>query len=698
MPMRRAAFLVACLFATASFAQVKSSSTKQSPPPTRRDNTQEVLHGVTVADPYRWLEDQNSADTRAWITAQNAYTHALLDAWPGRPRLEKELTALEKVERIRSPFERNDRFFYRKRGADQEQYVIYMRQGLAGKEKVLIDPNPMSADHSTNVDIFDVTKDGKLMAYVIRQGGKDETEVRIMNVDTGKDLPDVLPAALYYDFSFLPDASGFYYSTMIDDGPRVRFHKMGTPVSSDEEVFGKGYQKEAIVVGDPTLDGRYLVIQVLHGASADKTEVWLQNLVKKGPIVPVIKDIDARFLAFPGGDQLYLQTNWKAPRGRVLAIPLAGATLDKAREVVPQGDNAIDSVALTDGKLLVSYVKNASSQVKLFSADGKPAGEMTFPALGSVSDVQSRWDLKNVFLAFSSFAIPPTVYRYESQSGQQTEWAKPEVPVDSASIVVEQVWVTSKDGTKVPMFLVHAKGMKLDGARPTLLTGYGGFVVSNTPYFDPDAILFAERGGVYALANLRGGGEFGEAWHKAGMRDKKQNVFDDFIAASEWLIQNKYTQPSKLSILGGSNGGLLVGAALTQRPDLYRAVVCWHPLLDMLRYDKFMEAQFWVSEYGSADDAEQFRWLYGYSPYHHVEAGVSYPAVLFMTGDGDTRVAPLHARKMTALLQADTASDRPILLRYELTAGHSAGRSVSQGIGDSVDELSFLFWQLGVAP
>jgi len=698
MLKRTAAFFLACLFTTACWAQTNSPSTKQSPPPTRRDNTQEVLHGVTVADPYRWLEDQNSPDTRAWLTAQNAYTHSLLDAWPGRARLEKELTGLFKVERIRPPFERNDRFFYRKRAADQEQYVIYMRQGLTGKEKVLIDPNPMSADHSTNVDIFDVSKDGKLMAYMIRQGGKDETEVRIMNVDTGKDLPDVLPAALYYDFSFLPDNSGFYYSTMLDDGPRVRFHRMGTPVSSDEEVFGKGYKKEAIVVGDSTLDGHYLVIQVLHGSSADKTEVWLQDLVKKGPIVPVIKDIDARFFAFPGGDQLYLQTNWKAPKGRVLAVPLASPALDKAREIVAESDNAIDSVALADGKLLVSYVKNASSQVKLFNADGKAAGEMMFPALGSVSEIQSRWDLKNVFFSFSSFAIPPTVYRYESQSGEQTVWAKPQVPVDSASIEVEQVWVTSKDGTKVPMFLVHGKGMKLDGERPTMLTGYGGFVVSNTPYFDPDAILFAERGGVYALANLRGGGEFGEAWHKAGMRDKKQNVFDDFIAASEWLIQNKYTQPSKLSILGGSNGGLLVGAALTQRPDLYRAVVCWHPLLDMLRYDKFMEAQFWVSEYGSADDPEQFRWLYAYSPYQHVKKGVDYPAVLFMTGDGDTRVAPLHARKMTALLQADTGSDRPIMLRYELTAGHSAGRSVSQSIGDDVDELSFLFWQLGVAP
>jgi len=379
------------ILALASLAQVNGPA-PQSPPPTRRDDTQEVLHGVTIKDPYRWLEDQNSAETRAWIGAQNVYTHTLLDAWPGRARLQQRLTELEKVESIHAPIERGNRFFYRKRAADQEQYVIYVREGLAGKEKPLIDPNPLSADHSTNVEIFDVSDDGKLMAYLIRQGGKDEAEIRVMNVDNGRDLPDVLPSAVYFDLSFLPDASGFYYSTMIDDGPRVRFHKMGTASSSDTEVFGKGYQTEAIVVGDPTLDGHYLVIQVLHGSSADKTEIWLQDLVNKGPITPVIKDIDARFLAFPGGSQLFLQTNWKAPRGRVLALDLTHPDLEKAREVVPESDTAIDSIALADGKLIVSYIKNASSQVKFFTADGKAAGEMAFPALGTSTEIVSRWD------------------------------------------------------------------------------------------------------------------------------------------------------------------------------------------------------------------------------------------------------------------------------------------------------------------
>ncbi|HVP49953.1 MAG TPA: prolyl oligopeptidase family serine peptidase [Candidatus Bathyarchaeia archaeon] len=693
--MKLPCLLVVCGLACASLAQT-STPQKLSPPPTPTDNVTEVLHGVTVTDPYRWLEDQDSPKTRTWIDAQNAYTHAMLDRWPGRAPLEKRLTELMKVESIQSPVERHGRFFYRRRLPDQEQFVVYMRQGVSGKDEVLIDANAMSADHSTSVEIADVSNDGKLLAYMIRTGGRDESEVRVLNVDTRKDLSDKLPDADYFDLAFLPDASGFYYATMLADGPRVKFHKMGTEAATDPEVFGKGYGKESIVIGDPTLDGRYLVIQVFHGSAADKTEIWLQDLAKKGPIVPVVKDIDARFFAFPGGNRLYLQTNWKAPHGRILAIGLADPSLERSPEIVPEDDTAIDSVNLGAGKIIVSYVKNASSVVKVFTADGKPAGKMTFPALGSTFGMQSRWDQKAAFVGFSSFAIPATIFRYDVETAQQSIWAQPKVPVDGASIEVEQVWVTSKDGTKVPMFLVHGKGLKRDRARPTLLTGYGGFTVSNTPHFSSAAIIFAEHGGVYALANLRGGGEFGEAWHQNGMLGKKQNVFDDFIAASEWLIQNQYSNPAKLSIFGGSNGGLLVGAALTQRPELYQAVVCWHPLLDMLRYDKFMEAQFWVSEYGSATNADQFKWLYAYSPYQHVKKGVKYPAVLFMTGDGDTRVAPLHARKMAALLQADTASDRPILLRYELKAGHAGGRSVSQNIGDQTDQLGFLLWQLGV--
>jgi prolyl oligopeptidase len=693
--------LVFLVFAVlpANFAPAQNAgAVTTAPPATRRGDVQETLHGVTISDPYRWLEDQNSPETRAWITQQNEHTHKLLDGWPGRERLEKRLAELKRVERISSPIERNGRLFFRKRAPDQEQFVIYTRQGDAGKEEVLIDPNPMSPDHSTNVDIMDVAKDGRLMAYALRVGGKDETAVHVLDVTARHDLADVLPARVYFDLAFLPDGSGFYYSTMLDDGPRVRFHKMATKAEADTDVFGKGYTKDIIVVGDPSEDGRHLVIQVLHGSAADKVEIWVQDLKKNGPIEPVIKDIDARFFATAVGDEVFLQTNYKAPKGRVMALDLAKPSPENWREVVPEAENAIDGVALAGGKIWVSYVKDAASLVKVFQPDGKFAFEPSLPVLGSVSDMQGRWENPAAYFQYASYAIPPTIYRYDMSTGKQSVWAQVKVPVDKSKFEVKQVWYASKDGTKVPMFLVYAKGIKLDGSNPVLLEGYGGFTVSNTPFFSSDAIVWAERGGVYVLANIRGGGEFGEAWHKAGMLDKKQNVFDDFIGAAEWLIQNKYTNPSKLSILGGSNGGLLVGAALTQRPELYQAVICWHPLLDMLRYDQFMEAQFWVSEYGAAKDPEQFKWLYAYSPYQHVKKGVKYPAVLFMTGDGDTRVAPLHARKMAAMLQANTGSDRPILLRYELKAGHSGGRSLTQDIGDSVDELSFLFWQLGVAP
>jgi len=675
-----------------------ADSVTAAPPATRRGDVQETLHGVTVSDPYRWLEDQQSAETRAWINQQNEYTHKLLDSLPGREQLEKRMSGLKRVERIRTPIVRNGRFFYRKRAADQEQYVIYTRQGAAGKEEVLIDPNPMSADHSTNVDIMDVSKDGKLVAYLVRVGGKDESEVHVLDVATKRDLADVLPARVYFDISFLVDGSGLYYSTMLDDGPRVRFHKLGTKAEADTDVFGKGYTKEVIVVGDVSEDGHHLILEVLHGSAADKVEIFAQDLKKTGPITPLITDLDARFFGFAVGDELFLQTNYKAPSGRVMALNMAKPAPENWREVVPEAETAIDSVTLAGGKILVAYVRNATSVVKAFQPDGKLAFDVSLPALGAVYDVQGRWENPVAYFTYASFAIPPTIYGSDMSSGKESIWAQVKAPVDASKFEVKQVWYASKDGTKVPMFLVYAKGLKLDGSNPVLLDGYGGFAINNTPYFNADAIVWAERGGVYALANLRGGGEFGEAWHKSGMLDKKQNVFDDFIAAAESLIQNKYTNPSKLSILGGSNGGLLVGAALTQRPDLFRAVICWHPLLDMLRYDQFMEAQFWVSEYGAAKDPEQFKWLYAYSPYQHVTKGVKYPAVLFMTGDGDTRVAPLHARKMAALLQADTGSDRPILLRYELKAGHSGGRSLTQDIGDSVDELSFLFWQLGVAP
>src|SRR6516162_837214 len=678
-------------------ARAQQPQPKLPPPPaTRRDDVKEVVQGVEITDPYRWLEDQDSKETRAWIDAQNRYTHAILDSWPGREALQRRLTELMKIESIRPPRERNGRYFYVKRLPDQDLFVSYVKKGPEGKEEVLIDPHPLSPDHTTSAAISEISQDGTLVAWGIRRGGEDEVTLKFRNVDTLRDLPDELPKARYFGGALKPDKSGFYYARMNAEGPRVYYHTLGTDPSKDTEIFGKGYGPDKIINVALSDGGRYLVIIVEHGAAADQTEIYYQDVATQGPIKPVVNDVPARFFGEVGGDRLYLHTNWKAPKGRVLAVDLRDPAREHWQEVVPESGSAIESLNLGGSKLFVNYLENASSRIKVFDDTGKYVRDVSLPSLGSAF-VIARWSGSEAFYGFSSFATPLAIYRYDVASGKQDLWARVKVPIDSNQFEVKQVWYESKDKTRVPMFLVYRKGLKLDGTTPTLLTGYGGFNISETPLFAPTAARWVEQGGVFAVPNLRGGGEFGEAWHRAGMLGQKQNVFDDFIAAAAWLIQNRYTSPAKLAIEGGSNGGLLVGAALTQRPDLFRAVACGYPLLDMLRYQKFLVARFWVSEYGSADNPEQFKYLYAYSPYHHVQPGKKYPAVILFSGDADTRVAPLHARKMTALLQASTWTDGLVLLRYETKAGHSGGLPVTKQIEEQTDVLGFLLWQLNVS-
>ncbi len=673
-------------------------SAPKTPPSTRTDNVKEVLHGVEITDPYRWLEDQDAPETRAWIDTQNAYTNSLISQIPGREQLRQRVAALLKVDSIGLPTERNGRYFFSKRGAEQDQSQIYMRQGPRGKDELLVDPLPMSPDHTITVGVRGVSKDGKLLVYAIRKGGEDETALRVMDVDARKELPDQLPRARYFSALLLPDKSGLYYVKMTPAGGRVFYHKLGTEVAADAEVFGKDYGPDKILVAGLSEDGRHLVIIVLYGSAADKTEVYVQDIANKGPITPIVNDLASRFFPDVAGDTMFLHTNWKAPKNRILAVDLKNPARDHWSEVVPESDAVIENMDLVGGKLVVTYTQNASSRVKVFEPGGKFVRDVALPAIGSVSGFAGRWDSSEAFYSFNSFHIPTTIYRNDLAKGTQEVWGRVQVPIESDKYEVRQVWYASKDGTKIPMFLVYAKGIKLDGSNPTLLTGYGGFNLSELPAFSTRAAAWIMSGGVYALPNLRGGGEFGEEWHRAGMQGKKQNVFDDFIAAAEWLIQNKYTRPSRLAIFGGSNGGLLVGAALTQRPELYGAVICAYPLLDMVRYHKFLVARWWVPEYGSSDDPEQFKYIYAYSPYHHVKPGTKYPAVLLTSGDSDTRVAPLHARKMAALLQAANASNNPILLHYDTKAGHSGGTPVSKLVDENTDQLSFLFWRLGVTP
>jgi prolyl oligopeptidase len=690
-------FLLTFAAAAAVLGNSPASSPVAAPPKTTVAEVKEMVQGTEIIDSYRWLEDQNSPETRAWIDAQNAYSDGMLAKLPGREAVRQQVSAMIKIDSMGAPTVRNNRYFFSKRQADQDQGSLFLRKGLQGKDELLIDPLPMSPNHTVTVGFAAAVKDGSLIAYEVREGGADETTPHLFDVDSRKDLADIFPKARYSGFSILNDKSGVYLAKVTKEGPRVYFHKIGTETANDTEIFGKGYGPETIIGCGLTHDNHYLEISVSHGSSGDHTELYVQDLANKGPLVTIVKDVHSGFNGQIAGDHMYVRTNWNAPKWHVMEVDLKNPAMDKWREVVPESDVVLDGFSLVGGKLAVRYTQNVIPHVKLVEPSGKLVREVPLPALGSVSGLSGEWDSNEAFFSFTSFHIPPTIYRYDIATGKQTVWSELKVPIDTAKFEVKQVWYASKDGTKIPMFLAHAKNLKLDGKNPTLLTGYGGFNVSQTPSFSAFAATWMANGGVLAVANMRGGGEFGEAWHHAGMLEKKQNVFDDFIAAAEWLIQNKYTTPARLAIRGGSNGGLLVGAALTQRPDLFAAVICSYPLLDMVRYQNFLVAKYWVPEYGSSDDAAQFKYIFAYSPYHHVKAGTKYPSVLFISGDSDTRVAPLHARKMTALMQAATAgSDHPILLHYDTTAGHSGGTPAGKQIENTTDELSYLFWQLGV--
>ena len=692
--LRRITWIAAVALAVAGAVAAQDTA---KPPETRTDNVVDDYHGTKVADPYRWLEDQQSPETRAWIDQQNRYTRAVLDALPGRAAIVKRLTELMKVDAFGLPIERGGRIFYSKRLADQDLSVLYERAGVNGTDTVLVDPHPMSPDHTTSVNLEAISQDGARAAYGIRRGGADEVSVHLMDAATRKELPDDLPTADYISMAIAPDNKGVYYSLIKKEGPRAYYHRLGAAPSEDREIFGQGLGPEMLIGLSLSQDGRDLLIHVLHGAAADYSEIYFQDLASSGPVTQLVKGIHALFVAEVAEGRAYLQTNWKAPKGRILATDLKSPAPENWHEVVAESSAVIEDSALVGGKLLVRYVVDASSRLRLYDTSGKMLREIPLPTLGTVSATSGRWDSPDVFFAFQSFAVPLSVYHLDLAGGAVETWAKPSVPIDAAGLETEQVHYASKDGTEIPMFLVHRKGLARDDARPVLLTGYGGFNASITPTFSAQAVMFAEQGGIYAVPSLRGGGEFGEEWHKAGMMEKKQNVFDDFEGAAEWLIREHYSKPGKISIRGTSNGGLLVGAAVTQRPDLFGAVVCRYPLEDMLRYQNFMVAKLWVPEYGASEDPAQFKYIYAYSPYQNVKPGTKYPAVLFVTGDGDTRVAPLHARKMAARMQAANTSSKPILLLYDTQSGHSGGRPLGKLIDELADEMVFLYGELGVS-
>ena len=682
----------------ASSASMGLQRDQVGPPPTRVDDVIDVLHGVPVKDAYRWLEDQESREMRTWIEKQTVYSRSLLDGVSGRQRVRTMVEAIEKVERVSIPFgSAGGRYLLSKSSDVGAAPAWYVRDSSTGKDRLLLTAPRQDDGAPMGLQFKSLSSDGKLLAYGLRRGGEDQTEVRFVDIDTGRLLSDRLPRELYGDTFALPDRTGFYYARRRASGTRILFHRFGTDVETDREIFGSGFDDTQLIRFNFSPDGRYAAAFVSAGAgTAAPTRVYLMNRERGESFLPFITDVAATFSGFFGGSRLFLRTTWNAPNGRLIAVDPTDPARDLWQDIIPESQNVLLTVEPAAGRLIVLSMENVSSRLDVVEADGRLVRRIELPTLGNVYSLTSfGWEQDEVFYQFSSLANP-TTYRYNVATGQQTVWFRPAVPMDSAAIETKQVWYASKDGTRVPMFVISRKGTRLDGDRPTLLSGYGGYGAITSPFYLTEAAVWVQAGGVYAYANIRGGGEFGEAWHRAGMLANKQNTFDDFLAAAEWLIANKYTRPDRLAIIGGSNGGMLVGVAAVQRPDLFRAVVSRYPHLDMIRYHKFLAAAPWVKEYGSPDIAEEFAYLYQYSPYHHVKDGEKYPAMLLVTGDSDTRVAPLHARKMTARMQAATASGRPVLLRYDVRSGHS-GSSIGDRIEQLTDELSFLFWQVGAA-
>ena len=668
------------------------------PPPVAQVQAVEEKFGdTTVTDPYRWLEDGKSPETRAWIDKEMAYTEKYLAQVKIRPEIKKRLRELLHVESFTIPLEANGVFFFKKRLADENQGSIYLRKGLQSKDERLIDATKLSTDQNTSVSIADVPKDASLLVYGVREGGADEQTVHIFDVQTRKDLPDTLPRARYSGINLSPDKKALYYSKVGKEGTQVYLHQLGTKVASDQVIFGKKFGNEVfgqldLIYDQVTENNRYLLITVAHGVPATRVDIYAKDLrTENAPVRPIIHGIDNRFRAINHEDDLYVMTDDGAPKYRVVKVSLADPAPDKWQTVVAEGQDVISGISIVGGKLFVTGLHDVVTQTRIFSLEGKQVGEITYPALGSASEVRGRDESNDGFYSFESFNIPPTIYHYDVATGKASIFAKPKVPFASDDYEVKQVSYQSKDGTRVPMFISSKKGLKRDGSAKALIFAYGGFNVSLVPEWNPEYAWWMEQGGFFAQPNLRGGGEYGEAWHKAGMFQNKQNVFDDLFAAAQYLIDNHYTTNARLAIRGRSNGGLLTGVALTQRPDLWGAIWCGYPLLDMTRFQRFLVGKWWTTEYGSPENPEQFKYIIKYSPYQNVKKGTKYPAVMFNSGDSDTRVAPLHARKMTALVQADDGSDRPVLLHYETEAGHSSGVSINQLVGDTADELSFLW-------
>ncbi|MFH7025903.1 MAG: prolyl oligopeptidase family protein [Heteroscytonema crispum UTEX LB 1556] len=677
-------------------------------PLSRKSNQIDDYHGTKVADPYRWLEDPDSEETKAWVEAQNQVTFGYLNEISARDKIKQRLTKLWDYEKYSIPFKEGVNYFYFKNDGLQNQSVLYTLKTLDGEPRVLLDPNKLSEDGTVALSGLSISEDGKLLAYGLSSSGSDWQEWKVRDVETGKDLEDHLQWIKFSGASWTHDHQGFFYSRY--DEPKEKskledvnyyqklyYHKLGTPQSEDILIYQRPDQKEWGFSGGVTEDGRYLIISVWLGTDP-KNLVFYKDLTNpNAEVVELINEFQADYSFIDNDDNVfYFRTDLNAPRGRVLAIDTKNSIPDNWREVIPQTTETLESVGILNNQFVADYLKDARSQVKIFDLNGAFVREVELPGIGSVGGFGGKRHDTETFYSFTSFTSPGTIYRYDMVTGKSQVFRQPEVDFNPADYETKQVFYSSKDGTQVPMFITHKKGIKLDGNNPTYLYAYGGFNASMTPSFSVSLLVWMEMGGVYAMPNIRGGGEYGEEWHQAGMKHNKQNVFDDFIAAAEWLIGNGYTKTDKLAIAGGSNGGLLVGACMTQRPDLFGAALPAVGVMDMLRFHKFTIGWAWVSEYGSPDNPEDFKALYAYSPLHNLKPDTAYPATLITTADHDDRVVPAHSFKFAAALQASHVGDKPVLIRIETKAGHGAGKPTAKIIEEAADKWAFLVRTLDV--
>ena len=671
-------------------------------------------YGQRIADPYRWLEDVDAADTKAWVEAQNRVTFGFLERIPERAGLRERLTKLWNFERYGAPFRKGGRYFFFKNDGLQNQAVLYQQASLSGAPAVLLDPNTLSSDGTVALSTIELSEDGRYLAYALAASGSDWNEVKVREVATGKDLVDHLRWIKFSGISWSHDGRGFFYSrypeptgdslTGVNRFHKLYYHSLGTDQAKDVLVYERPDQPEWGVDGSVTDDGRYLILTVWLGTDR-RNRVYYKDLGTTAQpnlgaaAVPLLDKFDAGY-GFVGNDGpvFYFWTDGEAPRGRLIAVDTRQPAPARWRTVIPQGQDVLQSVQFIHNTFVASYLHDAHSQVRLVAPDGRVVGDVPFPTIGSVGQITGERKDDEMFYTFTSFLYPTTVFRYDFAAARSEVFKAPKLDFDASRYETKQVFYASKDGTRVPMFITHRKGLALDGSNPTYLYGYGGFNISLTPAFSVGNLVWLELGGVYAQPSLRGGAEYGEDWHQAGMLGNKQNVFDDFIAAAEYLIREKYTSPARLAIGGGSNGGLLVGAVMNQRPELFAAALPAVGVMDMLRFHKFTIGWAWVTEYGSADSAAQYPFLRAYSPLHNLKAGTAYPATLVTTADHDDRVVPGHSFKYAAALQVAQGGTAPVLIRIETKAGHGAGKPTAKIIEEQADRWAFLVEVLKLRP